>query len=280
MGILNKICSPLSKNIRENADVERRLASSKELAISFYNDPLIAQYGEYQISEMFENLEFDSARGQENIPANGVLTVEQLKVQSRLQKEFLSNMRKLPKSGLSEIYLKSEVFKINPTMKKAFQEILLSNDTANGRNLVGDATIQKIIQQLKMASNEFELGSVGQRVQNALSITGKNKLDKLNKMYLKIARGDEKFEGMTGEAAAESFYLKGNESGKVSQKGIIDNQEVFTESLDFLTKKGELKSLGDFSRLSIASSDDYKRLLNDKNINPLVKKASRELLIN
>ena len=277
MGIIEKICAPLSKNVRENADIERRLQSSKELATDFYNDPLISQYGEYQISEMFENLEIDSARGIENIPKEGILTVEQLKVQKRLQKEFLKNLRKMPKSGLSEVYLKSEIFKINPTMKKAFQEILLTNDKANGRTIVGDNTIRRVIQRLKMASNEYEVGSLSRKVSEARGLEGVSKLKRLNNMYTKIARGEEKFEGRTGESAAEAFYLRGNEKGKVSEKGIDENGiEVYSESLDFLTKKGELKALRDFSILSIADNSDYKRLIKDKNIDENVKKASKD----
>lgn len=276
MGITSKVCSLFSKNARENADIERRLQSSKELAESFYRDPLIAQYQEYQISDMFSSLEIDAARGIENVPNTGVLTVEQLKVQKRLQNEFLKNMRKLPKAGLSEIYLKSEVFKINPTMKKAFQTILSSNDTANGRNLVGDATIQRVVQRLKMASNEYEVGSVAQKVKGQLGLSGRNKLLRLNNMYTKIARGDKEFEGQTGPTAAESFYLKGNESGKVSEKVFIDGQNVFSESLDFLTKKGELKALRDFSILSIADNNTYQKLLKDKNIDANVKEASKD----
>ena len=282
-GYIKIICAPFSRNVRENADIERRIEQDNKYFEEFKNDPLIAQYDMYSINKMFKDLTIDAARGEENIdPKTGLLTIEQFKVHRRLQKEFLKNLRKLPGKGVgdlartSEVYLKSEIFKINPTMKKAFTEILQSNDRANGRNQIGQRAIINIINDLKIASNEY-VGSFASKVADRFGSNLKGKLDRLNKRYLNIARGKESFEGKKGPDVAKQFYLKGNEDGGVSSIGRDkDGNQVYQDSLDFLTREGELKAFRDFSMLAIASKKEFDNLMVDVRIHKNTKKAAKE----
>ena len=279
MSIVRKICAPFSKNARENADIERRIAEDERLFNEFIENPLIQQYDGTSISNMYEKLMHDAARGEENVPSSGVLTVEQLKVHKRLQKEFLNNLKRLP-SRAANIYLKSEIFKINPTMNKAFNEILASNDVANGKTIKGNFVIGEVIDLLKIASNEYEIGSMAHRIQGIRGVTGRDRLIKLNNRYRKIASGEEKFEGRSGKAAAEEFYLKGNEEGKISDKSIdAEGRDVYVDSLDYLTKKGELKVLRDFSLLATSTKKNFKKLMADKSIHRNTKEAAKKFRV-
>ena len=282
MSIVKTICAPFSKNIRENADIERRITEDKRLFEEFRKDPLIAQYDTYNINKMFNDLQIDAARGEQNVDAKtGMLTIEQLKVHSRLQKEFLKNLRKLPGKNVglfrtSEAYLKSEIFKINPTMKKAFTEILRTNDRANGRNQLGQRLIGNIIDDLKIASNEYAVGSFANKIGNRFGSNLKGKLDRMNKRYLNIARGKESFQGQKGPTAAKNYYMKGDSEGGISQTG-ADNKGniVYIDSLDYLTKEGELKAFRDFSLLAVSDKKTFADLMADGTIHPSTKKAAK-----
>ena len=268
MSIVDKVCAPFSRDVRLNRDLARRIASDRKLAKEFYSNPLVRQYSDSQISNMYSELQFEATRGK-GFGEYEVPTIEELKVQKRLQKEFIKNLESIPGTNLgltrtTDFYLKSEIFKTNPTMKKAFQEILDSNTRANGRQVVGDRTIQSIIGKMKIASNEFTIGNVGKVIDAKLGFTLRNKLVTMQNRWRRIAEGKEEFDGATGPAAAQEYYIRGNEKGKPDKLANTgDGGKAYVNSLDYLTKEGELKVFADFSKLTLMQGkqfDDLKKL--------------------
>ena len=275
--LVQKLCSPFSRNARENADLERRINSDDIYWKQWTENPIIKLFPKAQQTDMYDALQIRAARGQENIPDTEFLTVEQYKVQGVLQKEFLKKIEKQPNAVEQMFYIKSELFKTSPIHDTEFKKILDGNDMFNAKILNDNKNLGKIIDFLKISS-EYE-GTISQATKEFLvgsKSPPEKLLNKMNKRLIRIAKKQEKFNGATGDNAAREFYLKGNVDGKMTDPVVdVDGKMVHKESLDYLTKKGELKVFRDFSKIVTATKSERTKMFNDQTIHTATKEAAK-----